>query len=78
MSAGFDANLPNLNRPIRIGTFFEAQVFVRRWGIRDKDPSIRALLRRMEKANSSETANNAIQELKRELAARGLLPATVE
>jgi hypothetical protein len=28
----------------------------------------------MERANSSEAANSAIQELKRELAARGLLP----
>jgi hypothetical protein len=49
-------------------------VFVRRWAIRDKDRVIRALLRRMERANSSEAANSAIEELKRELAARGLLP----
>ena len=35
---------------------------------------IRVLLRRMERANSSETADSAIEELKRELAARGLLP----
>jgi hypothetical protein len=28
----------------------------------------------MERANSSESANSAIEDLKRELAARGLLP----
>jgi len=75
IDAAFDANLPNLSRPVRINSFYEAQVFVRRWAIRDKDPSIRALLRKLEKANSSATANSAIQELKRELASRGLLPA---
>jgi hypothetical protein len=70
----FDANLPNLAGPVRISSFFDAQVFVRRWAIRDKDPAIRALLRRMEKANSSQAVAGAIQELKRELAVRGLLP----
>jgi hypothetical protein len=76
IDAVFDANLPNLDRPVRITSFYEAQVFVRRWAIRDKDPSIRVLLHKLERANSSMTANSAIQELKRELAARGLLPAT--
>jgi hypothetical protein len=76
IAAAFDANLPNLDRPVRISSFHDAQVFVRRWAIRDKDRSIRALLRRMERANSSETAGSAMQELKRELSARGLLPAT--
>jgi hypothetical protein len=74
IEAVFDANLPNLGRPVRIRSFYEAQVFVRRWAIRDKDPLIKALLRRLERANSSATANSAVQELKRELAARGLLP----
>lgn len=71
----FDANLPNLACPVRISSFFDAQVFVRRWAIRDKDPTVRILLRRMEKANSLETADSAIEELKRELARRGLLPS---
>jgi hypothetical protein len=75
IAAAFDANLPNLDRTVRINSFYDAQVFVRRWAIRDKDRVIRALLRRMERANSSEAANTAIEELKRELAARGLLPA---
>jgi hypothetical protein len=76
IAAEFDANLPNLDRPVRISSFYDAQVFVRRWAIRDKDRTIRALVRRMERANSSETADSAMQELKRELAARGLLPST--
>jgi len=70
----FDANLPNLAWPVRISSFFDAQVFVRRWAIRDKDPAVRVLLRRMEKANSSQAVASAIKELKRELAVRGLLP----
>jgi hypothetical protein len=74
ISAAFDANLPNLDRKVRINSFYDAQVFVRRWAIRDKDRVIRALLRRMERANSSETANSALEELKQELATRGLLP----
>jgi hypothetical protein len=74
IAAEFDANLPNIGKPVRIGSFSDAQVFVRRWAIRDKDRAIRALLRKMEKANSATAANGAIGELKRELAARGLLP----
>jgi hypothetical protein len=74
IAAMFNANLPDLALPVRISSFFEAQVFVRRWAIRDKDPAVRVLLRRMEKANSSEAVTSAIEELKRELAARGLLP----
>jgi hypothetical protein len=71
--AVFDANLPDLARPVRIKSFYEAQVFVRRWMIRDKDPSIRLLSRKLETANSAITVSIAIGELKRELAARGLL-----
>jgi hypothetical protein len=70
----FDANLPNLGRAVQISSYFAAVVFVRRWAIRDKDLAIKALLRRMERANSSESAKRAISELKQELAARGLLP----
>jgi hypothetical protein len=74
-AAVFEANLSNFSRPVRINSLYDAQVFVRRWAIRDKDRVIRVLLRRMERANSSEAANSVILELKRELAARGLLPA---
>ena len=43
IAAAFDANLPNLDRTVRINSFYDAQVFVRRWAIRDKDRVIRAL-----------------------------------
>jgi hypothetical protein len=69
----FAAYLPRLAAPVRIGTFADAQVFVRRWAIRDKDPAVRQLVRRLERANSSEHMTRAIKELRRELAARGLL-----
>src|SRR5215208_1957331 len=70
----FDACLPRLSKPVRISSFHDAQVFVRRWAIRDKDRAIRALRRRMDRSNSSESADSAIRDMKRELADRGLLP----
>ena len=70
----FDAILPHLSTPVRICSFSDAQVFVRRWAIRDKDLNIRALVRRMDRANSMEAADSAVQEMKQELAARGLMP----
>jgi hypothetical protein len=69
----FAAYLPRLAAPVRIGTYADAQVFVRRWAIRDKDPTVRQLVRRLERANSSEHMTRAMKELRRELAARGLL-----
>jgi hypothetical protein len=72
----FDAILPRLSKPVRISSFHDAQVFVRRWAIRDKDLAVRALRRRLDRAHSAETADSALQDLKRELAARGLLPRT--
>jgi len=69
----FAAYLPRLAAPVRIGTFADAQVFVRRWAIRDKDPAVRQLVRRIERANSSEHMTRAMMELRRELAARGML-----
>ena len=74
----FDALLPHICTPVRIGSFSDAQVFVRRWAIRDKDRVVRALVRQMDKANSSESARRAIEDLKRELADRGLLPGAAE
>jgi hypothetical protein len=70
----FDANLPRLSKPVRINSFHDAQVFVRRWAIRDKDLAIRALRRRLDRAHSAESADNALLELQRALASRGLLP----
>jgi hypothetical protein len=75
MPWAFDARLPDVTTPVRISSFFDAQVFVRRWAIRDKDPAIRRLRRRLERPTSMLVANVLIEEFKRELAQRGLLPA---
>ena len=71
----FTAYLPRLAAPVRIGTYADAQVFVRRWTIREKDRTVRELARRMERANSAENMDQAMSELRRELAARGMLTA---
>jgi hypothetical protein len=72
----FDANLPGASQTVRIASFHDAKVFVARWVIRDKDPSLKALLRNMVQARSSATADSAIQELQQALSTRGLLAAT--
>jgi len=72
-SYDFAARLPRLAVPVRIGTYADAQVFVRRWAIRDKDPAVRELARRLERANSAERRNGAMRELRHELAVRGML-----
>ena len=72
----FDANLPDANLTVRIASLYDAKVFVSRWVIRDKDPALKALLRHMDKANSSATADSAIRQLQQELASRGLLVMT--
>jgi len=69
----FDAGFPGASQVVRIASFHEAKVFARRWVIRDKDPALKALLRQIEKANSSATADIAIRELKQALAHRGML-----
>jgi hypothetical protein len=69
----FAAYLPSLAVPVRIITFSDAQVFVRRWSIRDKDPAVRELVRRMAKAHSADNMDRAMDDLKRELGARGML-----
>jgi hypothetical protein len=71
----FAAYLPHLAVPVRIVTFADAQVFVRRWAIRDKDKTVREIVRRMERANGAEKMDRAVKELRQELAARGLLSA---
>jgi hypothetical protein len=69
----FDANLPNASQTMRIASFYDAKVFVRRWVIRDKDPALKALLRHMEKINRFEAMDSAIRQLQQALASRGLL-----
>jgi len=72
----FDAHLPGVSQSVRIESFHDAKVFVCRWTIRDKDPSLKALLRHMEQTRSSAAADSAIWQLKETLAARGMLVTT--
>jgi hypothetical protein len=72
-AAYFDAAFPGAALSVRIASLDEAKMFARRWVIRDKDPALKALLRHMEKANSSATGDIAIQQLKQALECRGML-----
>ena len=71
----FDARLPAVANPVRITSFYDAQVFTRRWVIRDKDPTLKVLLRKLEKANSAALIEEAMGTFKRELSVRALLPS---
>ncbi len=71
----FDARLPAVAAPVRITSFYDAQVFTRRWVIRDKDPNLKVLLRKLEKANSAAMIEEAMGNFKRELSVRALLPS---
>ena len=66
----FDARLPAVAMPVRITSFYDAQVFTRRWVIRDKDPTLKVLLRKLEKANSAVLIEEAMGTFKQELSAR--------
>jgi hypothetical protein len=70
----FDAHLPLVAAAVRITSLYDAQVFMRRWVIRDKDRNLKALLRRLERANSGARIAEAMEEFKRALAAHALLP----
>ena len=73
----FDARLPAVAAPVRITSFYDAQVFTRRWVIRDKDPNLKVLLRKLEKANSAALIDEAMGSFKQAQAARALLPKPV-
>ena len=70
----FDARLPAVAAPVRITSIYDAQVFTRRWVIRDKDRDLKALLRKLERANSAALIDQAISDLKQALSLRDLLP----
>jgi hypothetical protein len=72
-SQSFDAFLPRVEHSVRIACLHDAQVFARRWVIRDKDPALKALVRRLDKARSSDTATSALRALQQALASRNLL-----
>lgn len=69
----FDAWLPRLTTSIRIGTLHDAQVFTRRWVIRDKDPELKTLLRQVDRANGRDAALLVMRDLREALGKRGLL-----
>jgi hypothetical protein len=69
----FEASFRGATQTIRISSLHEAKVFARRWVIRDKDPALKALLRYMEKANSTATGDSAVAQLRLALAQRGML-----
>lgn len=69
----FEAFLPYLEKSVRIATFHDAQVFARRWVIRDKDPELKALVRRLDRARGGDAAAVGLSELRNALASRGLL-----
>jgi hypothetical protein len=70
----FDAWLPAIAKPVRITSIYDAQVFTRRWVIRDKDPDLKVLLRKLERANSAALIDEAIGYFKHAQSARALLP----
>jgi hypothetical protein len=69
----FDASLPAVAVPVRITSIYDAQVFTRRWVIRDKDRDLKTLLRKLEKANSGASIDQAMVDFKQALSARALL-----
>ena len=69
----FEACLADLAK-FRITSLHDAQVCMRRWVIRDKDPVLKAVLKRMERANSSDQTYAVLGEFKRALMVRGLFP----
>src|ERR1044071_2971037 len=70
----FEAHLPLVATAVRITSLYDAQVFMRRWVIRDKDRNLKALLRTLERANSAARIAVAMEEFRRALAVRALLP----
>lgn len=73
----FDALLPGVEKSVRIATLHDAQVFARRWVIRDKDPELKALVRRLDKARSSDSMAAALEALRQALTSRKLLPSAI-
>ena len=70
----FEAHLPLVATAVQITSLYDAQVFMRRWVIRDKHRNLKALLRTLERANSGARIEVAMEEFKQALAAHALLP----
>jgi hypothetical protein len=75
-SQHFDARLPAVEAAVRITSIYDAQVFTRRWVIRDKDRDLKTLLRKLERANSAALIDQAMADFKQALSVRDLLPST--
>ncbi len=75
-SQQFDASLPRAVKSVRITGLHDAQVFTRRWTIRDKDPALKALMRCLDRARGAEMSERALLDFKSALASRGLLVRT--
>jgi hypothetical protein len=73
----FDAWLPAVAAPVRITSIYDAQIFTRRWVIRDKDPNLKMLLRKLERANSAALVEEAMGNFKQALVVRALMPTAV-
>jgi hypothetical protein len=72
-SEQFNAFLPRSEKAVWIAGFYDAQIFARRWTIRDKDPALKALLRCLDRARGPEMSNRAMLDFKSALSSRGLL-----
>jgi hypothetical protein len=70
----FEAHLPLVATAVRITSLYDAQIFMRRWVIRDKDRNLKVLLRTLERANSAARIAVAMEEFKQALGAHALLP----
>jgi hypothetical protein len=75
-SQQFDAYLPRAGKTVRISGLHDAQVFTRRWTIRDKDPALKVLLRSLNGARDAEMSARAMLDFKSALESRGLLDRT--
>jgi hypothetical protein len=60
-------------KAVRITGLYDAQVFARRWAIRDKDPELKALVRRLDRIGGGQSAASAVGELRKLFESRGLL-----
>ena len=70
-----EAWLPGMATSTHIASLDDARIFTRRWVIRDKDPTLKALVRRLERVGGSEAAASALGALRQALASRNLLSA---
>lgn len=69
----FRARLPEVTAPVSIQSLCDAQIFSRRWVIRDKDPALKKLVRLLDRARGGAETTSALRALQDALASRNLL-----